>query len=288
MNMQSFKQQFLRFWPVWTAAVICALLVAIGIALFSTPEYSSTIQIFVKQRYTLTDSYTATKSAESVSSNLAEVIRTSVFFDEVVANSTINFDELLSMNEMERRKAWKKKVETEVIVNTSQLRITAYDVDPTTANAIAQTVAQVLITQGSEWHSSPDTIQLKIVDTALSSRYPVRPNILLNALAAAVIGGALGFLTVFLRPSTPFTVMDHLRTLAEPISDPSPAQFTKTKAVNIPPRAVLHERQPAPYQVLTVSNFTQAVHRPLTPSSPTVKTIPHLSTTAAAPQGSEK
>lgn len=214
-----------RAWPALVTAIVAAVLVVAGLAVFAEREYSSTIQIFVKQRYTLTDSYTAAKSAESVSRNLAEVIRTSVFFDRVVAEDTVDFSALLAMDEADRREAWKKTIDTEVISNTAQLRITAYDVDPNKAEAIAEVVASVLIEQGSEWHSSPDTIELKIVDSALTSDRPTRPNFLLNALAAACIGAMAGLLWIFLRSSTSFLFVDRLRHAQQPLpQQPKPRQ----------------------------------------------------------------
>jgi capsular polysaccharide biosynthesis protein len=270
--MKTFRTQLAAYWPVWTGALVAAAAALILLAAFTTPEYRSTIQIFVKQRYTLTDSYTATKSAESVSRNLAEVIRTSVFFDQVVANSAINFTQLLEQDEADKRKAWKRKVETEVIPNTSQLKISAYDTDPETAKAIAQTDANVLILQGSEWHSSPDTITLKIVDSALTSTYPVRPNLPFSGLAAACIGAVAGSLFLFLRSSHPLRL--HSKMLTAQL--PAAAVLQATSLPRNPAPAPEKKSPPQTYQVISVSNFQEQIQRPSLHASRTVKTPPQL------------
>lgn len=292
MNGSTLLTQLLkRALPAVITAVVAAVLVVAGLALFADREYSSTIQIFVKQRYTLTDSYTAAKSAESVSRNLAEVIRTSVFFDRVVAEDTVDLSELLAMDEADRREAWKKTIDTEVIANTAQLRITAYDVDPNKAEAIAEVVSNVLIEQGSEWHSSPDTIELKIVDSALTSDRPTRPNYLLNAFAAACIGAMVGLLWIFLRTSTSFVFVDRLRHAQQPLPQPkstrpaqAPQQPTPRRLAQLPqeeppytfPTQQVNTEQkaePQKYSVLDVSNFHGMSSLPKT-APQQVKTIP--------------
>jgi len=167
---------------------------------FALPqEYSSQMQILVIQKYTLTDSYTASKSAEKVSQNLAEVVKTSSFLEDVVTSNRVDLQSLLKKNESDRRKAWENTLETEVVANASILKIAAYDVNPAKAQQIVNAVADVLIEKGSEYHGAPDTISLKVVDTALTSTYPTRPNILLNSAAAAVFGAVCTAIVLFLR-----------------------------------------------------------------------------------------
>ncbi len=195
------KKNIRDLWVVPVLALACALTVIAALALFKTPEYSSEIQVLVVQKYTLTDSYTASKSAEKISSNLAEVIGTSTFFDAVVSDTDVDLDRLLSLSESEKRKAWKRMVTTDVIPQTSILKISAYDPDPAAAEELANAVANILIENGGEYHGAADTVTLKIVDSALTSDRPTRPNLLLNGLAAAVFGGALGLIIVLLKPS---------------------------------------------------------------------------------------
>lgn len=234
-------------WIIPALALIAAAVVVGALALLKTPEYSSTIMILVVQRYTLTDSYTASKSAEKISDNLAEVITTSTFMGQVMASGQADLSELEGLSEKDKREVWAEKVETRVIPSTSMLEITAYDEDPGYAEGLAQAVSNTLIEHGSYYHGAPDTISLKVVDTALTSDTPTRPNLLTNGLAAALFGAMLGVVIVFLRPGVAFNVDKMKQTGGQ---TPSAGGGTPGAAGQTPDQ----------YAVLDVSNY----HRELT------------------------
>ncbi len=204
---QSLGGRVLQFikqtWLIYTLALAAGALMVIGLAVLKTPEYSSEVQISVSQRYTISDPYTATKSALAVRDNLADVIHTSLFLNQVVASKLVNLDELMKLSEEDRRHAWANMVIIATNSNSPSMDITGYNKNPGQAEAIANAVAQTIIQHGAEYHSSPDTITLQITDTPLTSRYPTRPNLLTNGLAAALFGALAGAVILFLRPSSP-------------------------------------------------------------------------------------
>lgn len=201
-QLQSALRGHIRdLWIIPVLAVVCALLTVVALAVFKTPEYSSEIKVLVVQKYTLTDSYTASKSAEKIASNLAEVMSTSTFLDAVVNQTGVDLSDVLSLSEAEKRETWKRMVTTSVVPRTSMLRIVAYDADRLRAEEVANSVASVLVENGGDYHGAADTVTLKVVDTALTSDRPTRPNLLVNGLAAAVFGAALGAVVVLLKPS---------------------------------------------------------------------------------------
>ncbi|MFC1598376.1 YveK family protein [Patescibacteria group bacterium] len=200
--LQSTLRKYMKdAWIIPVLACLAAGAVILTLALVKTPEYSSEFQVLVVQRYTLTDSYTAVKSAEKVSQNLADVISTSTFLDQVLAYGGVDLSELQQLDEAEKRETWEQMVEADVVSQTAMLKVTAYDEDPAEAEKLANAVGNVLLEHGSEYHGAPDTISLKIVDKALTSDRPTRPNLLLNGLAAGLFGAILGLLVVLLRPS---------------------------------------------------------------------------------------
>lgn len=256
-----------------TIVLITALLcggVAGALFRFAFPQdYSSEIQILVIQKYTLTDSYTASKSAEKVTQNLAEVVKTSSFLEDVVASKKVDLSGLLAQNEADRREAWAHTLDTEAVSSASILKIIAYDPTPAHAEQIANAVADVLMEKGSEYHGAPDTISLKVVDTALTSTYPTRPNVLLNGAAAALFGALCAVVVLFLRspksaketmqaftPSKPLAPTVHHRPGTPVHGRPTPDQ----SVIETPPQ----------YSVLHVTNFQQ--HLPA--AQPNQNTVP--------------
>lgn len=188
--LRTYKADIIR---IVVAMAVVGVGTALILAFAVTRSYTSEIQILVIQKYTLTDSYTAAKSAEKISENLAEVIKTSVFFNDVVSAGTVDLGDIKALSEEDRRKEWGKKLSTNTSSAASILKITALDPNRERAEAIANTVANVLIEKGSEYHGAPDTISLKVVDTALTSEKPTSPSVPLYSVAASLFVG-LAFL----------------------------------------------------------------------------------------------
>lgn len=187
---------------IFGSALATAGIVIGALWLIFPHEYSSTMRVLVVQKYTLTDSYTAAKSAEKISKGLASVIHTSTFIDKIAQNKTVNISEILVLSEKDKRDTWEKTVGADKIGDTSMLEITAYDEDPKKAESLVKAVANVLVTEGDAYHGAGDTVDLRVVDSPLTSAFPARPNLMLYGPAAFVLGALAGVLFVFFRPIT--------------------------------------------------------------------------------------
>jgi capsular polysaccharide biosynthesis protein len=175
-----------------------AVIIALIISLVSPFQYSATTKILIiqKQEQNL-DAYTATKSAERIGKNLASIIDTSSFYNDVIeSNSFISGK--FSTDATERRKAWEKNIKADVIPESGILEIEAYDVDRNFASQIVKTIAYVLVNRGSEYHGGGADVEIKVVDDVFLSKYPVRPNIILNLILALIIGILFGSYFVIL------------------------------------------------------------------------------------------
>lgn len=173
------------------AAGLAVFLIA---GLFFPWEYSATSRLLVIPSSTLgVDPYTAIKSAERISENLAQVIHTSSFFDRVAkTQQQFNFDPSIfsNLSESKRRSAWERAVITEVVPGTGFFNIKVYNKDKEQAVNWASAISYALSTQGFEYTSS--NVQIKIVDTPLASRFITRPNFLTLGFLGVVVGGLLG------------------------------------------------------------------------------------------------
>lgn len=214
--------------------VVAMLVVGVGTALILafavTRSYTSEIQILVIQKYTLTDSYTAAKSAEKISENLAEVIKTSVFFNDIASAGTVDLGDIKALSEEDRRKEWSKKLSSDTSSAASILKITAFDPNRERAEAIANTVANVLIEKGSEYHGAPDTISLKVVDTALTSEKPTSPSIPLYSIAASLFVGLAFLLYVILAKGGMWLDSDTERVSTTPTPKKNKGQYVQPVA----------------------------------------------------------
>ena len=76
-----------------------------------------------------------------------------------------------------------------VLSGTSLLSVTAFDTDQKQAEVLAGAVAFVLQTRGAEYTGAD--VEIKVVDTPVLSRFPVRPNYVLNLIFGALVFGLI-------------------------------------------------------------------------------------------------
>ncbi|MBI2410320.1 MAG: hypothetical protein HYV32_00290 [Candidatus Kerfeldbacteria bacterium] len=188
------------------SAILFGLLVVGLLWLIFPHEYSSTMRILVVQKYTFTDSYTAAKNAEKISQGLSAVVHTSSFLDQVIKTGEVQLDDLAKLSEEDKRDEWKKKVSARIVPNTSILEIVAYDTNPDQATTLVQAMSTVMLTHGADYHGAGDTIELRVVDSPLTSTRPVRPNIFLYGFASALLGAIAAAVWMFLHPSSSLSV----------------------------------------------------------------------------------
>lgn len=182
-----------RWKTVFVSAIIAAVLAA-GLSFLRPLEYSSTMRLLIIQQTNANlDPYTAIRSAEGIADQLGQIIYTSEFFDRM-NTAGFNIDKAyFKTDETKRRAQWSKMVATQVTHQTGFLQITVYHTNKDQASEIARAIAFVLTTDGNRYIGGRD-VEIRLVDTPLQSRFPVRPNVPLNAFLGAVVGVILSAL----------------------------------------------------------------------------------------------
>lgn len=168
-------------------AGVMGLALAILLSFLRPLEYSSTTRILITQDLGAVDAYTASRSAERIADELASIVYTSTFYDKVM-RSEYNIDAAyFPEDEIKLRKKWQKAVAASVSRSSGLLTVRAYHTDVTQAEELARAVSYVLTTYG--WtYTSGSNITVQVVDEPLNSRYPVRPNLLVNGVSGFVVG----------------------------------------------------------------------------------------------------
>ncbi|MFA4872445.1 MAG: GNVR domain-containing protein [Patescibacteria group bacterium] len=175
----------------WGGIVILSLIgavAALGLSLQQTPLYASSARILVTQKQTSgMDAYTAARGSEKLAQNLTTIIGTASFFERVLgAGFSIVND--FPKDEASRRKAWGAVVKPSVVPSSSILAITVYHKNREQAERILVAINTVLISQGTGYLGTGDTVNLQIVDAPLTTTAPVKPNIPMN-MAVGLIAG---------------------------------------------------------------------------------------------------
>ena len=185
----------------WRKVLIVTLIVVLIALVFSLVQsflYRSTVSILVLQKSSFSiDAYSASKSEERIANKLAQVVYSSSFLKEVLNSGFYIDKEYFPTDELKKRNKWSKTVEAEVPAGLSKLTFSIYHTDPNQALQISQAIAYTLTTEKREYIGIED-VDLKVLDTPLVSKYPVRPNILVNMILGVLFGLVLGLAYVVL------------------------------------------------------------------------------------------
>lgn len=187
-----------RGWMTIALFALLGLVIALLVSFVQPLKYSSTVKLLVLQDSgSAVDAYTASRSEERIADNLSLNIFTTTFFDEVLKAGFDIDENSFPVDDNRQRKAWSRTVSATVTRGAGLLTISAYHEDIIQAEKIVRAVAHVL-TQQADQYTSGRNVSVRLIDAPLNSRWPVRPNILVNAFSGLVLGGLVGIAYVIL------------------------------------------------------------------------------------------
>ncbi len=171
-------------WGIILGAAACAVT-------FLFPQYYSaeTKVLIISRDRSGVDPYTQAKSAERIGENLAALMSTTDFYNKTMENapaSGVDVSVWQGLSERDQRKNWEKQVVGGVVYGQSLLDILVYDRTPAKAAALSDAVTKTMVARGAEYVGGD--VSIKQVDSALVSRFPARPNALLNGAAGLAVG----------------------------------------------------------------------------------------------------
>ncbi len=199
MAQTNYTRILINGWQSILMFALLGLVLALIISFVQPLRYSSTTRLLILQDVgSSVDAYTASRAEERIADNLATIVYTSTFFDQVIA-SGFGIDETqFSVDDSKKRKEWGNMVKATVARGSGLLSITVYNKDVSEAEQIVRAVAYVLTDRVDEY-TSGGTVSAQLVDEPLNSRWPVKPNILVNILSGFVLGGFVGIAYVFVQ-----------------------------------------------------------------------------------------
>lgn len=177
--------------------VVIGLLAMILAPVFVPIKYAAEAQVLVTPHAIAgVDPYTSSKAAERIAQNLAEIVNSSEFFNRVISVSVGVDASYFPKDELNRRKFWQQSVEAASVYNTGILRVVTYHPDKQQAEALATAVTYVLTQSGNDFAVS--SADFRLIDRAVASKYPQKPNFPALGVGGFLIGTAAALL--YLRP----------------------------------------------------------------------------------------
>ena len=188
-----------QFWYLIVITALIFAMVGFGISKVQTPQYESTVQLLVIQKYgEQFDAFTAKRSAETVGETLSNVIYTGSFMKQVLS-APLDIEDTFSKDPEKRKKEWKKSINVKLLESGS-LEVSVYQSDKKQAEQLAYGVAYILVTKSSEYHGGAQQIKIKMVERPITSQNPTRPNTLLNIIFGFLAGLLTSIGLIFLLP----------------------------------------------------------------------------------------
>lgn len=210
--------------------VLCFVLTLI-FTLIEPLKYGTESKVLVLQNNTTSfDPYAMSKSSEYLSSLLARVITSNLFFEDVMA-ANFNIDKTyFPTNSQDRMKKWQKTVSAKILNDSGIIVISVSHENRYQSMQIAQAVNNVLETKHSDFHGAGTQVALKIIDQPITSSFPDKPNFLLNFILSIVIGIVMSLSYVYFFPEERFDLRLLPRKKKKSVYYSGPQTIISTKA----------------------------------------------------------
>jgi len=185
-----------------TVAVIFIIIfvTVIGATLLQPLKYSVKSRLLISQNLSGADPYTVSKSNEYLSNLFSQVVYSSSFFNLTTA-AGYNIDaSYFGSDYKNQMKIWKKTIEARSIGNTGIMEIYVYHPNTYQAQQIALAVNQTLISKSFNYQQGGSQVVISVIDQPLTSSFPVKPNIILNFIAAVFLGVVVSGLYIYFFP----------------------------------------------------------------------------------------
>lgn len=180
-----FKEQYKA---IVITGLISALLFLLISLLFPLQYRADSQLIVITKGEEGVDAYTAMRSSEKIGESLMNIVETNDFFAKVasnVENDKIK-EKFSGVSEQERRETWSDTVDASLNYGTGMLSVSTYDKDPAQAKKLNKKVLEALLNETEEYVGQK--VNLKVVNPPLVTKYPVKPNLLINTVIGFVIG----------------------------------------------------------------------------------------------------
>lgn len=199
MAKNNYAKIIANSWVSIAAFAIAGLILALLISFIQPLRYSSTVRLLVLQDSgPSTDAFTASRSEELIAEKLSTIIFTTTFFNQVMnAGFDINRGQFPD-DDFDRRKEWEDTLDATVSRGRGILTIDAFHTNVDQAEQIALAVGSVLSQQANEY-TSGGNVDVRMIDAPLNSRWPVKPNILVNGFSGLILGGLAGTTYILFR-----------------------------------------------------------------------------------------
>ena len=184
-------------YKIISAITLGFVLVALIVTFAQPLKYGTQAKLLVVQSFgENADAYSASRLNEYLSGILVRVISSESFFNQTL-DAGFNIDRsYFSGTRNKQIKLWKNTIDAKATYDSGIITLSVYHPDKTQSENIAQAAMYTLKTTNSFYHSIPN-VDVRVIDSPSTSRFPVKPNIVLNIVAGLLAGLIVALLFVY-------------------------------------------------------------------------------------------
>jgi len=193
MRIFNFKREYKM------ALIITSIFLALAIIMTFAQrlKYETESKILVVQNFLEnTDVYNASRFNEYLSGLLVQVISSESFYNQTLDAGTNIDRSYFSGTKGQQIKLWGKTVNARSSYDTGIITLKVYHPNPEQAENISQAVISTLKTTNNYYHSIPN-VDIRVIDSPNTSRFPMQPNIIINILIGLVFGGMISWAYIY-------------------------------------------------------------------------------------------
>lgn len=201
MDLREYLKLVYRKKQTLIAVLAVFLVLSLIITAIQPFQYKSSVKLLVIQNFDKNiDPYAASKSNEYLSNILSKVAYSDYFLNQVLS-SDFDIDKSYFASDINKRiKKWEKMINVNPVENTGIINIDVFHTSAYQAEQIVRAVSRVLIEKNNDYHGYGNSVNIKIIEGPITSKWPVKPNILLNLVLAAALGLIAGLNYIYLFP----------------------------------------------------------------------------------------
>jgi len=194
-------------------SVLIFVLFAMGYTFLRPLEFSAQSRLLIIQNSQEgMDPFVSAKANEYLGGVLTKIVTSNSFLEEVLA-AGLNVDSTYFSNDQQvRAKTWQEMVSARSYGDLGVIEITVFHPDKYQAKQVAEAIDLTLKNKSNIFLSTGDKVLLRVIDQPIVSKWPVRPNIVLNMILGPVMGLVFGlfYLYLFAKISTQPIVESHV------------------------------------------------------------------------------
>lgn len=191
-------RSLIRAWPFLFFAGLLGMVLALGFSFGMPLQYSSTVRVLITQNNVSgVDPYTAIKSTERIASSLAQLVYTSTFTNQVLSETPTFNKNYFPNDEVKKRKAWQKTIETGVAPGTGIMSIVVYHASRAQARILVAAIAHELASQAPNYFGY--NVRVQEIDSPLDSEWIAKPRFVRNGVFGFFVGFLAGMAWVLVR-----------------------------------------------------------------------------------------